>query len=254
MLDSNLPSEIKDQFADRNYDQTKPYDQTIKSILNEKSFLTMLNAMKAGARALRNSDYVKPEIKRSLLREIMNCWEQASRVLFVVLPTLAEEGYATYDNLGILLVGNFGESVEQRFFNILNQIPGNVASWCNDDLFSQKMGPLLFDQLESKDITDICKHELILFLIQHRPRNWNKHVQRYIVSKSENSYYLMDVYSLLRSEYKYGYASNQTLIDIEHLIKVVAAKHITGVKDPGIKTLNKLNFKKDLIPTRVDNE
>lgn len=56
----------------------------------------MMRTMRVGARALRNSDYVSPEIKRQLLSEIMQCWELSSKIVFIVLPILAEEGHAAY--------------------------------------------------------------------------------------------------------------------------------------------------------------
>lgn len=251
VLESTLPAAIKDQFADRTYDKTKPYNQKIANLLTEHSFTTMMHTMIAGARALRNSDYVSPEIKRQLLVEILNCWEQASKVLFVVLPILAEKGQALFDGAGFVLADNFGDTPQQRFMQILCEIPRNVVSWCQDDLFSRKMGPLLIDQLGNKEIGGIIRHELILLLIQQRPRNWSKQVQHYIATNKQNSYYLFDVYKNLRTQYQYSYASPQTLRDIEFLIKMSATKHVTGDKEPGIKSINKvMKVNKDLIPPR----
>lgn len=251
VLESTLPAAIKDQFADRAYDPTRPYDQSITKILTEHSFTCMMQTMKAGARALRNSDYVSPEIKRQLLSEILSCWEQASKVLFVVLPILAEKGHALYDGAGFVLTGDFGDTPQERFTRILCEIPYNVVAWCQDDLYSRKMGPLLIDLLGNKEIGEICKHELILLLIYKRPRDWNKQVQRYIADNKKNSYYLYNVYKNLLAEYQYGFASPQVLRDIEHLIKMSATKHVTGDKEPGIKSINKvMKFNKDLIPPR----
>lgn len=148
--DSALPAEVKDRFADRYYDQSKPYDQSIKTALYNESFYLMLSAMKASARALRNSDYVKPELKINLLREIINSWEEATRVLFVVLPILAEKGFAVYEGTGILLVGGFGQSAKEKFINILEAIPANVSSWVSDDLFSPKLDPYCLMSLKAK--------------------------------------------------------------------------------------------------------
>jgi len=251
VLESTLPAAIKDQFADRTYDPTRPYDQSITKILTEHSFTCMMQTMKAGARALRNSDYVSPEIKRQLLSEILNCWVQASKVLFVVLPILAEKGHALYDGAGFVLTADFGDTPKERFTRILCEIPYNVVTWCQDDLYSRKMGPLLIDLLGSKEIDEISKHELILLLIYKRPRDWNKLVQRYIADNKKNSYYLFNVYKNLLAEYQYGFASPQTLRDIEHLIKMSATKHVTGDKEPGIKSINKvMQVNKDLIPPR----
>lgn len=63
VMNSNLPSEIKDQFADRMYDQARPHNQTLKNLLAEHSVVCMMNLMRSASKALRNSDYVSPDIK-----------------------------------------------------------------------------------------------------------------------------------------------------------------------------------------------
>lgn len=254
--DSNLPAAIKDQYVDRDYDLARPYDQSIHDVLTDRTFMRMLRAMKAGARALRNSDYVPPEAKRALLAEILNSWEQASKVLLVVLPLLAKEGFAEYDGTSIALRGDFGSTPTERAQNILDQIPVNIVTWCEEDLFSRKMGTLLSEQLSNKAVSDMSKHELILLLIRKRPQHWETHVKHYIVANERNSFYLFDINSALRTEYKYGFASPQTLLDIEHLIKMVATKHLTGEKAPGIKSIAKEDMRSNIsIPTReLDDE
>lgn len=248
---SQLPEAIKDKYADKTYDRSKPYEQSVANVLSEHSFANMMLAVRAGARALRNSDYVAPEIKRALLGELLRCWDQASRVLLVILPTLAKEGYAIFDGAGFSLAEEFSAKPEERFFEILIEVPQNVAMWSEDDLFSPKLGPLLFDQLlRLDDSSAISRHELIILLIRRRPRDWDKHVRRYIAAVSKNSFYLMDVYRNLRAQYRFGFASTQTLRDIEQLIKVAAAKHITGDKNPSEKTISKVLFGPDVIPKR----
>jgi len=235
--ESNLPAAIKDQYADQHYDPSRPYDQSVRDVLSDRSFMHMIQTMKAGARALRNSDYADLKIKRELLTAILGCWEQASRVLLVVLPLLAKDGYATYDGTGFVLIGNFGEAFEERVFRILTAIPFNVESMCEDDLFSKKMGGLLNEQLHSKEIGTISRHELALLLIHRRPREWHRHIQQYIASIAHNSFYLLDVYRVLRSEYQYSFASSHVLGEMKHLIQMAATKHVTRDKEPGTKTI-----------------
>jgi hypothetical protein len=210
----------------------------------------MMRATSAAARALRNSDYVSPETKRELLQQIVMCWEQTTTVLLIILPVLTSQGYADYDGLNFYLGKGFSNNEQTRFLEILSSIPGNVMSLAKDDLYSRKMGPLLIDQLENRGIGDIGRHEMVLLLIDKRPRDWEKQVNRYIAKCEKNSFYLYDVYCRLRTQYRYGYASAQTLLEIEHLIKVVATKHVTGERLPGEKTINKTNLKPEIIPTR----
>jgi hypothetical protein len=213
--------------------------------------MRLMNTLRAGARALRNSDYVTPQLKRQLLQEILASWEFVTKVVLIIMPILAEKGHATYDGAGFVLLGNFGDTPEKRAIKIIEEIPNNVISWFEDDIFSQKMGPLLFDQLNSPNISDIAKHELVLLLISQRPREWDKQVYRYITSIARNSFYLFDIYKALRTQYQYAFASTQTLLSIEHLIKMVAAKHLTGEKSPKEKTLKKVRLDDGAIPDRL---
>ncbi|MGK5081320.1 metallophosphoesterase family protein [Janthinobacterium sp. HLX7-2] len=248
--ESNLPVAIKDQYADKLYDKSKPYQQEIKNVLGAHNFSNMQSVMSAGARALRNSDYASTDVKKRLLKEIMNCWHQTTRVLFVILPLLAKEGYAAYDGAAFALGDGFGTEPNERLLRILVSIPYNVSCWVQDDLYSRKMGPLLLDQLFGGEIGEIEKHELVLILISYRPKNWDKAIQRYISECGKSSFYLMDTYQALRTQYRIGYFSDAaSLSTVEHLIKLAAAKHVTGQKLPNEKSLK--NLKGDFIPDRI---
>lgn len=248
VMDSNLPAEIKDRYADRAYDPSRPYNQTIASILTEHSVLCLMRLTSAAARALRNSDYARPEAKRQLLGEIMQSWDQLSKIVLITAPMLAQHGYASYDKANFFLVGDFGNDINERMSSICLSIPHNIVAWHQDDLYSQKMGPLLFDQLENPELSNIARHELILFLIGQRPRNWSKHVQDYIVRIARNSFYLFDVCDSLKQQHRYGFASPHTLNEIERLIKMSTAKHLMGKKAPGEKSIAKI--KRISIPDR----
>ncbi len=248
---SNLPAVVKDQYADRMYDQSNPYNQEVRDVLKDHTLLTMLSITKAASRALRNSDYVDPETKRILICEIMKCWEYITKILVVFAPVLAIEGDTIIDGVNVKLGGNFGNTPHIRLLNILFELPSSTVFNFGDDLFSQKMGPLLIDYLDSDD-SDLRKHELILLLINQRPRGWKAQVHKYISSMHKNSFYLLDVYKSLRSQYQYSFTSYRSLQDIEYLIKMVAAKHKTGSKSPGIKLINKIDDA--VLPTREVEE
>lgn len=249
--ESNFPAAIKDQYADKTYDPSKPYDQDIPLFLAQSAYTSLAQVIVAGSRALRNSDYASTDIKQQLLEEILKGWEQITKVLLIVLPVLVKQGYAQYDGAGFVVVGDLADDPRRRFIQILCEIPNNIITWFEDDLFSRKMGPLLVKQLESPEMSEIIRHELVLFLISKKPRDWNKHVQNYIASVKKNTFYLYDVYVNLRNDYRYCYASTHTLKDMEHLIKLAAAKHATGNKLPNTKTIDKISKANDgLIPDR----
>ncbi len=237
---SNLPASIKDRYADCGYDRRRPYYQEVRDILTGDSLVSMMLTMKAASRALRNSDYVDPDIRRMLLREILNGWKQLSQVLLVLVPLLADRGHATYDGIAFYLVGDAGDTPETRLRTILMHIPSNVVFWYKDDLFSQKMGPLLMEQFVS-EVDDIKKHELVLLFIEQRPRGWKVPVQKYIEATTKNSFYLYDVMKALRRQYEFSYAAPGELKNIEYLIKMSAAKHSFGTKKPGIKVIKKMS-------------
>jgi hypothetical protein len=127
-------------------------------------------------------------------------------------------------------------------------IPSNVVYWYKDDLFSQKMGPLLIEQYVS-EVDDIKKHELVLLLIRQRPHGWKVQVQKYIEAVAKNSFYLYDATTALRNQYKYSYATPHELKDIEYLIKMSAVKHTFGTKKPGSKAIKKMS--NSVLPERA---
>ena len=112
--ESHLPDIIKDRYADRTYNQARPHDQNISSVLTEFTYLRLTKTLRAGARALRNSDYVTPQLKRQLLQEILSSWELITKVVLIIMPILAEKGHAIYDGAGFVLLGDFGDTPEKR--------------------------------------------------------------------------------------------------------------------------------------------
>ena len=159
VLNSRLPDIVKDQFADRRYNQFKPYDQNIHTVFHEYLLLVLSQTIKASSRALRNSDYVNPELKRKMLTEILRSWDQILKVLLALTPLLAMEGQAAYGGTMFVLEGNFGDKLEDRVTAILDALPYNIVKWYEHDLFSHKLGPLFFDQL-SIDQSELKKHLL----------------------------------------------------------------------------------------------
>ena len=236
---SKLPIEVKDKYADRNFDQSKPYNQTVQTVLHEYSLLVLMQKIRASSVALRNSDYVSPDIKRELLTEIIRSWGQVSKVLIAISPILASHGHAAFDGQGFILTGEWGDTFEQRFNRVIQCTPTNVVGFFKDSLFSNKMGPLLYDNI-SKESNPLLKHELALLLVFERPNGWRDQIANYISLIHKNSFYLFDIFNALRSQYKFSYATNKELSEMEFLIKMGIAKHELGVKNPGIQSIKKI--------------
>jgi hypothetical protein len=251
VFNSGLPDSLKDQHADRNYNQIKPYNQSIQAIFEEYSLHNLMQKIKASSRALRNSDYVEPEIKRKMLSEILRSWEQISKVLLALTPVLAEQGQAAFEGAAFELAGDFGKTFEERVNKIIQVNPTNVVGFFKEDLFSNKIGPLLYDQL-SNETNALKKHQLALLLVFARPRGWKKHIEDYIVSVSKNSFYLFNIVNSLRAKYRYDFVSTTELKEMEYLIKMGLAKHEFGDKKPNLNKIVKISNSN--LPKREHNE
>ncbi len=249
VLKSKLPNSVKDKYSDTTYDRSLPYNQGISDIFKDYSLATLMQIVKAGARALRNSDYADPDLKRELLHQISRSWNQMSNVLIVLAPILAQKKTATYDGAGFMLFGEYSDTPEERLNEILSALPTNVVDWYKDDLYSTKMAPLLFDHLATiKD--ELALHRFMLLLISERPNGWRAYIEKYIEKSPKNSFYLFDVYSTLRSEYRYSFSTNAELKEIEYVLKMSAVKHKTGSKKPSRKLIGKVSD--DALPDRTE--
>jgi len=254
VLNSNLPLTVKDQYADQSYNKARPLVQSINSILEEYSLLRLLKILQASAKALRNSDYSSLEMRHELLQEIMKGWEQITKVIIILSPILAEQRSANYQGISVSLIGNFSDTKEKRFNQILESIPQSMVIQYKDDLFSKKMGTLLYKHIDN-ETNQLIKHSLNLLLIQKRPKGWEKHIEEYIISENKNSFYLHGVYHRLRVEYQYSIASKSTLNSLEKLIRMSVAKHELGLTKPTQKAIRTIDKKYgNIVPKRKDIE
>lgn len=222
-----------------------PEDTTI-----ERTVCDTVQNIRAVSRALRNSDYVEPELKKEVIQDILNGWKQISNVLFAIAPVLASDGSATIEGASFVLRGFFGNTDEQKRKMLLLVNLRNVVGLFRDDIYSSKIGPLLYDQLNNEKDA-LKKHLIALLIIFERPRNWKNHIQDYIVSLSKKSFYLFDTVKVLQARYRYDFASSGTLKEIEYLIKMGLAKHEFGDKKPGLDKIKRIS--NNVLPNREDD-
>jgi len=248
---SGLPDELKDQHADNTYNQLKPYNQSIQDFFEKYSVYNLIQKVSAASRALRNSDYVEPGLKREVLAELMMSWQELSKVLIVLAPVLAAKGVAAYEGATFWLGDGFGNSFTERLPKIIQALPTNVVGFYKDDLASGKIGPLLFDQLES-DTDPLRRHELALLTIFSRPKGWRTHIEGHIASVHKNSFYLADLVMALQVRYRYDFLADGEAKDIEYLIKMGLAKHEFGDKRPGLDKILKISNR--VLPKREGEE
>lgn len=249
VINSGLPDDIKDQHADRNYNQIRPYNQSIQSFFAEYSLHNLMQNIRASARALRNSDYVDPEAKRKILNEILRSWEQLSNVLLALTPILADKGTAGFDGHSFALQGDFGDTFETRLNLIIQVNMTNVVGYFKDDLYSSKIAPLLYETFQNTKDSN-TKHKLALLLVFCRPREWRKYIQDYIISLNKNSFYLYDIHNALMAKYNFDFITEEERREITMLAKMCFAKHEFGSNRPSPKELRKVHIPKP----KTDNE
>jgi hypothetical protein len=254
VLNSGLPDEVKDRYADKNYNQLRPYQQliTIQNIFEEYSLYNLMQEIKATSRALRNSDYVEPELKKELLNEILRSWLQLSKVLFALAPVLAAKGNAGFAGANFMLNGDFGNTFEERLRTVIFVNLTNVVGFFRDDIYSGKIGPLLYERFE-KETNPLIKHQLALLIIFGRPREWRQQIDKYIVALPKDSFYLYDVVNTLRAQYRFAFVNEDELRQIGLMIKKGLAKHEFGIKNPGLDKI-KLILNSNLPKRDYDNE
>jgi hypothetical protein len=252
VLNSGLPEEVKDKYADKDYNQLRPYQQivTIQNIFEEYSLYNLMQEIKATSRALRNSDYADPELKKELLNEILRSWLQLSKVLLALAPVLAARGNAGFAGASFMLNGDFGNTFEERLRTVIFVNLTNVVGFFRDDIYSGKIGPLLFDHFD-KESNPLIKHQLALLIIFGRPREWRQQIDKYIVALPKDSFFLYDVVNNLRAQYRFAFVNENELREIGLMIKKGLAKHEFGIKNPGLDKI-KLILNSNL-PEREDN-
>jgi hypothetical protein len=252
VIGSKLPEVVKDQYADNNYDQLKPYNQEVRTIMRDYSLLSLMSQITACSRALRNSDYVKPELKRELLHEIIKSWEEVTKVCLALTPIIASKGFTSFQGVGFIWAGDTDAPFEDKVYTIIDSLSFNVVEYFKDDLFSNKLGPLLYDRAFSPETTLLGKHQLMLTIAVERPKGWRNEVEKYIVSIDKNSFYLANILQVLMLQYSYAFVESSSLRDIEYLMRMCLAKHQFGDKKPGLDKLRKVPTA--ALPKRAINE
>lgn len=248
VLSSKLPDEVKDQHLDRRYNQIKPYDQSIQKLFEEYSLYNLIQQIRASSTALRNSDYANPELKKKLIEEIYQSWKELSKVLFAFSPIMAQEGKMEFQGTSFKLHGDFGKTFEERFMRILQVLPTNIVGYFQDELYSPKMAPLLYDSFK-KEKNELIKHHQALLLVFKRPKEWKQQIENYITTLNKNSFYLWDIVNALRARYRYDFAENEELSHMKMLIKMGMAKHeFGGERSNYVSKISNIN--NSVIPTR----
>ena len=199
-----------------------------------------MQILRAAARALRNSDYVRSEVKAELLSEILRAWTKELQVLFILSPLMAEERFAVFDHIKFFLGSSFDEfDGDELWKRIVDAIPRTVVAEHDRDIASPRMTPL-FERSLSSDGCGPADFLLVAVIVKSRPSKWQELIDSYIRRLPKNSFYLLKTYEMLRNEYRYGFVSPKTKSAIYDLISLTVAKHETGAKSPNKKLVDRV--------------
>lgn len=236
---SKLPDEIKDVVADKDYNSIKPYNQTITNFFEEYDVQNLMNLTRSASRALRNSEFISPYFREELAKSIFEAWKEIIRVLFLIAPVMAKNGFGGVGGARFQLSDDFPREYNECLKNIVINMPFNVMNWYKDDFFSDKLILLLNKfMIEFPDPT--VRHIIALTIASGRPPKWQESINEYIGSIGKNSYYLGDLYTNLRHNYSTKLMIPRELRQTESLIKSCWAKHNTGSPLPGRDTIAKV--------------
>jgi len=237
---SAIPVSVKDAIADANYNSAKPYNQELARFMDESTLHQMVSAMRGAARVLRNSDHVDPSAKAELLNEVIGCWTRVAQILVALSPILSEQKSVKFEGMNWILDEGFDKypTAEKRWQAIMTHITTNVVKWYQEDLFSNKLGPLFANHI-AKNPRTLSELLLIMTMVIQRPHGWEAEVEKIIMREAKDSFYLNRVFSELRSEYKYGIIDERSRQKLRRLAATAIAKHQTGQGRPDMKLIER---------------
>lgn len=243
VISSGFPDEVKDKYEDKHYNQTRPYNQVINSVMRDYSFLVLMRQISAASRALRNSDFVNDSrLKKELLNKITQGWNEINKLLIVLTPLLADKGDVAFEGAKFQLYEDdfkYDDPIEKRKA-VLLALPSNVVRFFKDDLFSVKIGPLLIDSAINES-NSLIKHELMTLILAERPKRWREVIDDYIVNLDKNSFFLSDILSVINFNIDYKATEVHDMQILKMLAKKCRAKHIFKHNNPDLGLLQKLD-------------
>lgn len=238
--DSNLPTELKDAIADRDFDRRLPYDQKIREYISESSLYLCMQKMKAAGRALRNSDHADVDARKKLFSEIMAAMKSEMHLLSCLAPVFARTPYLNIEGMGYYLSKEFDrfDDENELAIKVMSVIPYNMARRYLDDIYSPKMAPIFYEFLSTSN-SEMEKAILLRFIIDKKPKGWEVATNKYVMNTDRKSFYLYMLGRQVISNYKYGFNNSGDLSKLKDLTGLIFSLHETQIKKPNLKTLAK---------------
>lgn len=246
---SRLPVEIKDDILDKNYDQTRPFNQSIQLVMEEYDVQNLMYIVKSASRVLRNSILANEDKKVVLFQNILLGMREIANVIMYLSPLLAKNGYGGIGGANFHLTGDFPSDLEKCIHVIWRVIPFNLIMWFKNDIFSDRLSYMFRDIIMNNSSEPVIRHIAALLVTNTRPQDWDKYIRSYISEMDKNSYYLGDLNATLKHNYSVSTLNQSDETRTRNLIKACIAKHQLGVKNPGKDTINKVDDSK--LPPRL---
>jgi len=253
---SKLPDRIKDARADQSYNPSRPYHQDVYKVMKNYSVTYLQEMIVIASKAMRNSDYIHPELKERLFDAITQAWLEIARVIYLMAPALARDGVAGYDGFSLQLDETFdfeNMSDDERLIAVIGAIPWNIISWYKDDIYSAKLANLMFSKINAP-LNSIIKHLLIGVTITEQPDRWVEVVRKYLTDTDRNSYYYSDTLDILTIKWKFGTMSEQDASFTKQLLLTGVAKLYSGSNRLELGNAKKVNPQRALPEREVPDE
>lgn len=251
---TKLPNEIKDAISDNNYNPSTPFHQAVYKVFENYSVNYLQEMIGIASKTLRNSDYIEPEKKVELLSAITNAWFDTIRVIYLMAPALAKDGFARYDGFGLKLTEGFDklrDNPKRLLIEIIAAIPENLVVWYKDNIYSSKLSQLIFDQIASER-NSVIRHLLICITIYEQPDGWSDVVRRYMSELDKHSFFYGDTLDTLKMMYANGIMSESNIARTKDLILLGLTKLVSNDNrmHPG-----KIKYiKKQFLPNREKSD
>ena len=248
---SKLPEEIKDSLTDRQYNPSRPFHQEVYKVMDNYSVNYLQEMIAIASKTMRNSDYIKPDLKDELFDAITNAWLNTIRVIYLMAPALAQKGVAGYDGFSLQLAETFSsdKSIQERLIEIISCIPLNILNWYMDNIYSAKLSELFYNKIAGPTGA-VIKHILVAIIINEQPEGWADVVQKYLTDVDWNSFYFGDSIDKLLSKWRFDSTmSEKNANQTKNLILASYAKLYSESNNFSLANIRLI--KRSVLPERV---
>jgi len=224
--------------------------------MNNYSVNYLQEMISIASKAMRNSDYIRPELKESLFDAITQAWLEIVRVIYLMAPALAKDGVPGYEGFSLQLDETFNfdnVSDEERLIAVIAAIPWNIVTWYKDDIYSSKLANLMYSKI-NKPVNPIIRHLLIGVTITEQPDRWVDVVRKYLADTDRNSYYFGDTLDMLSFKWRFGAMSDQDTGFTKKLLLAGVAKLYSGSNRLELGNARSINPQKALPEREVRDE